>query len=244
MSLKKKTQSPRKSLFAKAWHFLWHDNSPWSWVANIILAFILIKFILYPGLSFALNSQLPIVAVVSGSMEHKIAPNCLKYQLGTGLCLSYASAQYDICGHNYSSGQSLSFKEYWSLCGKWYESRLNVTESQFDAFPFSNGFNTGDIMVVYGKKHSDIVVGDVLVWRALDGTPIIHRVVSVRVAVDGSYVFATKGDHNADQITSSLRAETAITSQQVIGVAVFKIPFVGYVKIMAAKAMGWVVSLL
>ena len=59
----------KKSL-KKIWHFIWEDNSVWSWIANIAIAFILIKFIVYPGLGFALNTTHPVVAVVSGSMEH------------------------------------------------------------------------------------------------------------------------------------------------------------------------------
>ncbi len=38
---------------------------------NIILAFILIKFIVYPGLGLVLATSHPIVAVVSSSMEHE-----------------------------------------------------------------------------------------------------------------------------------------------------------------------------
>jgi len=54
----------------KIWYFIWEDNSIWSWIVNIILAFVLIKFIVYPGLGFLLSTSHPVVAVVSGSMEH------------------------------------------------------------------------------------------------------------------------------------------------------------------------------
>ena len=59
------------STWKKVWHFIWEDNSIWSWIVNIILAFILIKFIVYPGLGLALGTSYPIVAVVSNSMEHE-----------------------------------------------------------------------------------------------------------------------------------------------------------------------------
>ena len=52
------------------WHFIWEDNSVWSWIANIVLAFVLIKFVVYPGLGFLLHTSYPVVAVVSESMEH------------------------------------------------------------------------------------------------------------------------------------------------------------------------------
>ena len=59
-----------KKSFKKLWHFIWDDDSIWSWIANIILAFVLIKFIVYPGLGFLLATSHPVVAVVSESMEH------------------------------------------------------------------------------------------------------------------------------------------------------------------------------
>ena len=54
----------------KLWRFIWEDNSVWSWIVNIVLAFVLIKFIVYPGLGFLLSTSHPVVAVVSESMEH------------------------------------------------------------------------------------------------------------------------------------------------------------------------------
>ena len=59
-----------KKILKKTWHFIWEDDSIWSWIVNIILAFVLIKFIVYPGLGFLLSTSHPIVAVVSSSMEH------------------------------------------------------------------------------------------------------------------------------------------------------------------------------
>ena len=55
----------------KFYHFLVHDNSIWSWIVNIILAFVIVKFIIFPGLGWALDTDYPLVAVVSGSMEHE-----------------------------------------------------------------------------------------------------------------------------------------------------------------------------
>ena len=60
----------KKSFFKKVWHFIWKEDSLLSWVVNIILAFILVKFLIYPGLGLVLGTTHPVVAVVSGSMEH------------------------------------------------------------------------------------------------------------------------------------------------------------------------------
>ena len=59
----------RKAL-KKVWHFIWEDNGIWSWIANIVIAFVLIKFAVYPALGFILSTTHPVVAVVSESMEH------------------------------------------------------------------------------------------------------------------------------------------------------------------------------
>lgn len=56
--------------FKKIWRFIWHDDSLLSWIVNVILAFILVKFIIYPGLGLILQTTHPVVAVVSSSMEH------------------------------------------------------------------------------------------------------------------------------------------------------------------------------
>jgi hypothetical protein len=59
-----------RKLLKKTWYFIWEDDSIWSWLVNIVLAFVLIKFIVYPGLGLLLGTSHPVVAVVSGSMEH------------------------------------------------------------------------------------------------------------------------------------------------------------------------------
>ncbi len=57
-------------MLKKIWKFIWHDDSLLSWIVNIILAFVLVKFIIYPGLGLIFQTALPVVAVVSSSMEH------------------------------------------------------------------------------------------------------------------------------------------------------------------------------
>src|SRR3989338_2199309 len=58
-------------MLKKIWKFIWHDDSILSWIVNIVLAFLIVKFLVYPGLGLILGgTSHPIVAVVSGSMEH------------------------------------------------------------------------------------------------------------------------------------------------------------------------------
>ena len=60
-----------KKITKRVWKFLWNDNSVWSWIFNAILAFVLIKFVVYPGLGLVLHTNHPVVAVISNSMQHQ-----------------------------------------------------------------------------------------------------------------------------------------------------------------------------
>ena len=185
-----------KEYAKKFWHFLWKEESVASWLVNIVLAYILIKFIVYPGLGFLLNTSFPVVAVVSGSMEH-----------------------------------DGSFDEWWnsravctnSKCtqSEWY-TQYGITKELFLDFYFHNGFNTGDIMILYGKAPKDIKIGDILVFQNWRPEPIIHRVVNIEIH-DGRYMFQTKGDHNQD----SSGFDRGITQEKVVGTAVIRIPYLG-----------------
>ena len=68
--LRNGVMSSWKKNLKKFWHFIWEEDSLLSWIVNIIIAFILIKFIVYPGLGYLLATTHPVVAVVSESMEH------------------------------------------------------------------------------------------------------------------------------------------------------------------------------
>jgi len=190
----KKDKKELKGTLKKIWWFIWEDDSIWSWIVNIILAFVLIKYIVYPGLGLLLSTSYPIVAVVSGSMEH-----------------------------------DGSFDNWWELQGNWYLNN-DIIKEEFVDFDFKNGFNKGDIMILYGKSSENIDMGDVVVFRSKRPDPIIHRVVK-KWEINGGYSFQTKGDHNADSIKSSSLDETSITEEQLLGNAVVRVPLLGYIKI-------------
>ena len=63
------TIQPKKNIFKKIWHFLWHEESLISYAVFIIVAFVILKFIVFPGLLFATGYS-DIAAVVSSSMYH------------------------------------------------------------------------------------------------------------------------------------------------------------------------------
>jgi len=180
----------------KTWHFLWEDESVWSWLANIVVAFVLIKFVVYPGLGWMLGTSFPIVAVVSGSMEH----------------------------HG-------GFDGWWASNGGFYEER-GIISTDFKQYPFPNGFNKGDIMVLRGLKKENIKIGTVIVFHTSRlAEPVIHRVV---ISADG--VVTTKGDFNKN----SHSFEQQIPRDKIIGEAFVKIPYLGYIKIWFVDLMRFI----
>jgi len=206
-----------KSFAGKVWYFIWEDDSIFSWIVNIVLAFLIIKFIVYPGLGFLLGTTHPIVAVVSGSMEHKMVQDTAstgKIQL------------YEICGRKFTSKERIDFNRYWQICGTWYEDNKNITSEIFLEFPYRNGFNTGDLMILMGTSYENIMVGDIIVFQGNRPDPIIHRVVAIIQENEYDYV-QTKGDHNAN----SWQFESEITADKYIGKAILRIPLLGWVKI-------------
>lgn len=224
-----------KLTLGKIWHFIWEDNSALSWVANVVLAFILIKFIIYPLLGLLLGSQLPVVAVISESMTHAPTPICTERSILDGRCLAHESEVREICGENLLGKGHLNLDGYWIKCGDWYEEK-NITKEQFATFPFKKGFDKGDVIVLRGAKPETLEVGDILIYNSnLDENyarpyPIIHRIVAIRETPSG-YIYETKGDHNEFQITTSVFDETNITQAQIIGKGALRIPWIGYVKI-------------
>ncbi|MBW2976086.1 signal peptidase I [Candidatus Woesearchaeota archaeon] len=222
-----------KKLLKKVWYFIWEDDSIWSWIANIILAFVIIKFVVYPGLGFLLSTSHPVVAVVSSSMEHNAVPYCAKYNdfevLNKDIrhCVEYS---YSMCGNAYDKKKSFDLDEYWEECGGWYESNTGITKSQFSGFSFKNGFNKGDIMVLVGRGPENIAIGDVVVFRSNKEDPIIHRVVKESNR-DREIYFQTKGDNNKESIKNSALDETSVGERVIIGKAVLRVPLLGYIKI-------------
>lgn len=226
-----------KKTCKKIWHFVWKEDSFLSWVVNIILAFVLIKFVVYPALGWMLGTSYPVVAVVSGSMEHKLVHPCSSID-SFGQCSAFDKNSYEICGKRLDKKSSGGFDIYWELCGDWYLER-NLTKGEFIEFPFKNGFNTGDIIVLKGIAPKDIRVGQVIVFQTpYRADPIIHRVVDIEQN-NNYYIYGTKGDHNAGKGD----VDRNIPEQAVIGRAYFRIPFLGYVKIAFMKLVYGIISL-
>ena len=184
-------------------HFLWNSNSVWSWILDIILAFLIVKFLFYPAVGLVFGTRYPIVAVVSGSMEHN------------GAFDNWWTKSPADCGNRVCTQAD-------------FYAKYNITKEDFLKFPLHNGFNKGDLIVLRGKKPSDIKVGDIIVFNMDKQEPIIHRVIKKFYNTNvKKYYFQTKGDHNPFSFYSELQ-----TSQdEILGVAWFRIPYLGYIKI-------------
>jgi len=168
----------------KFWDFL-QDDSWASFVVVLFLAFIIIKFVFFPGLSLLTGTSLPLVIVESCSMYHHEA----------GFDKTFGSSVYGSFG--------ISLED----TGNWI---------------FQNGFAKGDVIFVVGVDEPE--VGDVIIFEGGAQYPLIHRVV------DAGDSYSTKGDNymtNSKQLSS----EKDISKEQIIGKALFKVPFVGWAKL-------------
>ncbi|MBI5065653.1 signal peptidase I [Candidatus Woesearchaeota archaeon] len=200
--------------FKKLWvytkqffHFIWYGEGLLSWITCFIFAFIVIRYLFYPSLGLLLGTSFPVVAVMSESMQH-----------------------------------NTNFENWWdknSCCdlgctqrmiqGKIYESE-KIKKEEFQKYPFNNGFNPGDIIVLYSPKN--LKVGDVIVFMSNHRQePIIHRVIEVME--DGKF-YKTKGDNNCGSGDFELR----IAKSDIMGKAEFVIPYLGWLKLALVKLIG------
>ena len=146
-----------------------------------------------------------------------------------------------ICGQSFSEFPN-GFDSYWNICGYWYED-MNVTKEEFEEFPIHNGFNRGDIIVLWRADSTNTEVGDIIVFQGPKPQPIIHRVVDTWTVENEigelEYFYHTKGDHNKDSFGGDM-GELEISEDRIYGKALFKIPYLGWVKIGFAELIGLV----
>lgn len=194
----------------RTWNWLWHSDSILSWIVSLILAFLIVKFIIFPVLSLVFATSLPLVVVESSSMHHP------------GNFLGEITS-------NILPGNS--FNQWYEEKGKWYENK-NITRSYIEKWDFKNGFDKGDIILVTGWD-KNLEVGDVIIFNANQAHPIIHRVIRI-TEVNGEKIYSTKGDNNVEQLVD----EKIIKEQAVIGKAILRLPKLGWVKLAFVQLTG------
>jgi signal peptidase I len=129
-----------------------------------------------------------------------------------------------------------NFENWWDANGAWYNAS-DINKSTFEKFKFRDGLNKGDIIFVTNpgglpKLGETIIFKPNLKSTAIN--PIIHRVVD-RAPLQ------TKGDNNDNQLIPGNNLqnvdETRIEfKEQVLGKATFKIPALGWVKLIFFEA--------
>ena len=172
-----------KIYWKKFWDFL-HKDSWFSFLVVLLIAFIIIKFVFFPGLSLVTGTGLPLVIVESCSMYHH----------ENGFEKTFESPIYS------EEGILLEDTKNWD---------------------FQNGLKKGDIIFVVGAKNLE--VGDVIIFNGGANHPLIHRLISTNV-------YSTKGD-NYKTNSKQLDPEKQIPEEEIIGKALFRIPYVGWAKL-------------
>ncbi len=124
-------------------------------------------------------------------------------------------------------GSEKNFELWWKEVGSWYKKK-NINFEEAKTWPLKTGLEVGDIVLVSGW--GDLKVGDVIVFNANQRHPIIHRIVEIK-NVSGEIFYSTKGDNNSGQLAS----EKNISQEAVLGKAIFRIPKVGWVKLVFVK---------
>lgn len=184
----------KRNIFSRFWNFLKEDS--WSsFIVSLILAFIIIKFVFFPLLSFVTGTPLPLVIVESCSMYHSGGFQEIFNKQG-------------IC----PNGLSCSEEELYG--------QFNISLEDTQTWGFKNGINKGDIIFVISPKNLE--VGDVAIFLAGTTNPIIHRTISIN-----SEKITTKGDNNL----GLLSVEQNVNRDNVLGKAVFRIPYLGWFKL-------------
>lgn len=106
------------------------------------------------------------------------------------------------------------------------------------------GYQNGDIVVIKSPEYHIDQGAEPDFWDAPNNKRIIHRVIDKKL-INGTWYFLTKGDNNA-MIDGSIRTISKseeysifeynesngvyITEDAILGVVVFKIPFIGYLQ--------------
>ena len=204
--IKKPKEDSFWNILKKGWDYVWNGDSFLSWIIMLVVAFVVMKYLFYPGLGLVLGTDLPIVAVISDSMEHPQGDNWF-YEDGA-MCYEGPCVQRE-----------------------WYLEH-NISEEDFDNFLFSNGFNKGDLMVLFGSSPKNTQIGDVIVYYRPDGIPVIHRVFD-KFELSGRTYYSTKGDNNIGPLTPQQAGfdENQISASSVAGKAVARVPWLGWIKL-------------
>jgi len=111
---------------------------------------------------------------------------------------------------------------------KTYEN-FNISCQMFDSFPFKDGINVGDVVITIPTNYKNVKVGDVVVYISPQKYPVLHRVV-----IKNESTICIKGDNNPGFLPWEC---PLYKSNAIVGKAIFKIPYLGYIRIFISKIL-------
>ncbi|TFG33568.1 signal peptidase I [Candidatus Thorarchaeota archaeon] len=92
--------------------------------------------------------------------------------------------------------------------------------------------DVGHLLVLQATAPDEIDLNDIIVFNTdYHNKPIVHRVKEIQI-IDGEYRYFTQGDNN------TLRDEGYRVHEDIIGVVVFAIPYIGYVTLFLHQPYG------
>lgn len=95
-----------------------------------------------------------------------------------------------------------------------------------------------DAIVIMRKEPEELKKGDIITFLSSDprysGLTITHRIVGVEQSESGSFFYRTKGDNNNSEDSA------LVSSDNVFGKVILKIPKIGYIQYVLTQAYGWV----
>ena len=196
------------------------ENTEWvNWIIYLVSA-LFFAWLIYFALGLLLSTSSPMVIVVSGSMEPVLYRGDVVIMQG----ISPENIKAEQTEIDLPTLKRVGFSEI----------------AKSDTIPPKNLlFNNGVVIPV--NETGDIVVYT-SVSRRNSGQPVIHRVIAKVKAADGYYLI-TKGDNNnvidqdCGKVIAGLPQYECITlypipANEISGRAVFKIPLIGYVKLL------------
>jgi signal peptidase I len=192
-----------------------------NWAVNIFFAFIF-AFILYSFFGFLFGTSSPFVIVLSGSMEPT-------FYRGDIMAMSGANAS-NLKAQEIELGEEISGRALAEIATPSYSPDGNIFSIIFKNGKEIRPNKQGDIVVYYSSYRQE---------------PIIHRAVAKIRAKDGIFLL-TKGDSKAnytvDQDCGLVIAGTPqkpgcinlypVNVKDIQGKVTFKIPLLGYVKLL------------
>lgn len=205
-----------KQTLKRIWHFIWVEDSIWSWLVNILLAFILIKFIVYPGLGLALGTNYPVVAVVSSSMEHRGQSLDEWWESNQGWYEAKGIDKDDFMDYpmknGFNKGDIIVLK--------------GIKPEKVDV---------GDIMVF--KSSLLYPKPDPIIHRIVDIDEDAKGSNLYQTKGDNN---RDSINSSCDSSTRTCIHEYDISQEQVLGFAVFRVPLLGYIKIWFAELIQFI----